>query len=99
VHHLNIVDAGELRLIDWEYAGIGEPMFDLASVCVYQRYDERRRHQLLSAYPGGSEAAAYQRLEMACWLFEYVRELWLAVRELTGDTTPGDGRPSPIGRP
>ena len=43
VHHLNVVGGDELRLIDWEYAGAGEPLFDLASVCVYHGYDRTRR--------------------------------------------------------
>lgn len=86
VHHLNIVEgpgADALRLIDWEYAGVGEPMFDLASACVYHRHDRACRQRLLAAYlEGGVEPAAWHRLELACWLFEYVRELWTAVREL-----------------
>ncbi|AMN45987.1 hypothetical protein ACG33_02440 [Steroidobacter denitrificans] len=85
VHHLNIVEVpggDTLRLIDWEYAGIGEPMFDLAAACVYHRHDRARRQRLLAAYLDGVEPAAWHRLELACWLFEYVRELWTAVREL-----------------
>jgi thiamine kinase len=80
VHHLNVVDGASLRLIDWEYAGVGEPLFDLASVCVYHRYRRSQREQLLSAYAAPSEAVSWQRLELACWLFDYVRDLWLAVR-------------------
>jgi len=76
VHHLNIVGGASVRLIDWEYAGVGEPLFDLASVCVYHRYSKAERERLLSTYGAGSP----QRLELACWLFDYIRELWLAVR-------------------
>lgn len=82
VHSLNIVDDGELRLIDWEYAGLGERFFDLASICVYHRYDRQQRELLLGAYVGQSRVGPQQRLELACWLFDYVRELWTAVREL-----------------
>ena len=79
VHHLNVVDDGRsLRLIDWEYAGTGEPLFDLASVCVYHSYASPTRRELLSAYGRGSP----ERLELACWLFEYIRDLWFAVREV-----------------
>ncbi|MGH8174669.1 MAG: phosphotransferase [Steroidobacter sp.] len=81
VHHLNVVDGGELRLIDWEYAGTGEPLFDLASVCVYHRYDRAQRELLLSEYSRGAPASA-TRLELALWLFEYIRDLWTAVRSL-----------------
>jgi thiamine kinase len=80
VHHLNIVDGDSLRLIDWEYAGVGEPLFDLASVCVYHRYRRSQRERLLAAYAAPSETVSWQRLELACWLFDYIRDLWLAVR-------------------
>lgn len=80
VHHLNIVDGDELRLIDWEYAGLGEPLFDLASVCVYHRYARAERATLLAAYTGGRGDSIDERLDAALWLFEYIRDLWLAVR-------------------
>lgn len=81
VHCLNIVDAGGVRLIDWEYAGIGTPLFDLASVCVSHRYDESQRNQLLSAYARPDIACA-EWLDQACELFAYVSELWTQVRGL-----------------
>ena len=82
VHHLNVVDDGELRLIDWEYAGVGERLFDLASACVYHAYSARQREQLVYAYLSGRDASIEQRLTLACWLFEYVRDLWMAVRAI-----------------
>lgn len=81
VHHLNITDDGKLRLIDWEYSGVGQRLFDLASVCVYHKYDKLQREQLLSAYTSLTELTTWHRLELACWLFDYVRDLWLAVKE------------------
>jgi thiamine kinase len=83
VHHLNVVDGTGLRLIDWEYAGVGEPLFDLAALCVYHRYRRPQRERLLSAYAAPSEAVSRQRLELACWLFDYIRDLWLAVNAVT----------------
>jgi thiamine kinase len=80
VHHLNIVGSDPVRLIDWEYAGVGERLFDLASVCVYHRYRKAQRERLLSAYAAAPDAVNWQRLELACWLFDYIRDLWLAVR-------------------
>lgn len=80
VHHLNVVGSDPIRLIDWEYAGIGEPLFDLASLCVYHRYRKPQRERLLTAYAAPSAAISWQRLELACWLFDYIRDLWMAVR-------------------
>lgn len=84
VHHLNVTDDGKLRLIDWEYAGVGQRLFDLASACVYHNYDKLQREQLLSAYTSLTELTTWHRLELACWLFDYVRDLWMAVRESGG---------------
>lgn len=85
VHALNVVEAreGGLRLIDWEYAGLGEPMFDLASICVYHDYDEGQRARLLCAYEPAMGEMSARRLESACWLFAYIRDLWMAVRRVT----------------
>jgi len=80
VHYLNVVGSDPIRLIDWEYAGVGEPLFDLASLCVYHRYRKPQRERLLTAYGAQSAAITWQRLELACWLFDYIRDLWLAVR-------------------
>lgn len=81
VHHLNVIDGVRLHLIDWEYAGIGEPFFDLASVCVYHEYSLEERAQLLRATLGEPPAPAHiERLAKCCWLFEYVRDLWTEVR-------------------
>jgi thiamine kinase len=84
VHHLNITDDGTLRLIDWEYAGVGQRLFDLASVCVYHNFDKLQREQLLASYTSLTELTTWHRLELACWLFDYVRDLWTAVRESGG---------------
>jgi thiamine kinase len=80
VHHLNVVRSDALRFIDWEYAGIGEAYFDLASVCVYHDYSLQQRSLLLNAYSGSTSAAQLERLAKCCWLFEYVRDLWTEVR-------------------
>jgi thiamine kinase-like enzyme len=69
-HHLNIVDDGEVRLIDWEYAGVGERLFDLASACVYHGYDQAQRASLLGAYLTAHDGTIERRLDLACWLFE-----------------------------
>jgi thiamine kinase-like enzyme len=84
VHHLNVVRYESVRFIDWEYAGVGEPYFDLASVCVYHDYSLQQRSLLLNAYAGSASAAQLERLAKCCWLFEYVRDLWTEVRGAIG---------------
>ncbi len=82
VHHLNVIDDGRLWLVDWEYAGIGDPYFDLASVCCYHAFSDDSRRALLRAYLGQDETGALERLHRMCWVFNYIRDLWFAVREM-----------------
>lgn len=83
VHHLNVIDThGRLRLVDWEYAGIGDRYFDLAAVCCYHAFSDASRRELLTAYLGHHSTAAFDRLQRMCWVFNYIRDLWFAVREM-----------------
>jgi thiamine kinase len=83
VHHLNLLsDDQRLWLLDWEYAGIGDPFFDLAAVSCYHGYDAALREQLLLAYCGQLTIVDSERLQRMCWLFDYIKELWLRVRQL-----------------
>jgi thiamine kinase len=79
-HHLNVIDTGRLWLLDWEYAGLGSPWFDLASVACNHDYSEVERRQLLRHYLGSEDPDALRRLDLACRLFDHIRKLWLAVR-------------------
>jgi len=87
LYHLNVVDSADraLCLLDWEYAGLGDPYFDLAAVCCYHSYDEPLQRQLLREYAqdladGGSGDRSHARLQAMGELFDYIGILWLEVR-------------------
>lgn len=85
LHHFNIIDNGErLWIVDWEYAGVGDVYFDLASMCCWHRHDAELRRLLLEEYFGEAGEQALLRLEQACRLFDYIKELWFAVRAMQG---------------
>lgn len=47
----NFLFAGdEIRLIDWEYAGMQDPHVDIAMFCIYAMYDRAHIEQLIDAY-------------------------------------------------
>ena len=52
-----IRDGGRLWIVDWEYAGMGDPAFDLANFAVSNGLDEAGDGALLAAYGGGDVAA------------------------------------------
>lgn len=40
----------EIRLIDWEYAGMQDPHVDVAMFCIYSLYNKRQVDKLISTY-------------------------------------------------
>ena len=46
-------EIGELRLLDWEYGGMGDIFFDLGNFCHHHRLTEDQERLLLHEYFGG----------------------------------------------
>lgn len=57
----------EIRLIDWEYAGMQDPHVDVAMFCIYALYNKYQVDQLISAYfPEGCNDAI--RIKIYCYI-------------------------------
>ena len=88
LHRHNVV-VGEhgLILLDWEYAHVSEPLWDLAGWICNNDLNEDSRQLLLARYldrgPTSPEAARLKRL---VWLYDYVCFLWC---ELYSKLRPG----------
>ena len=41
---------GDIRLIDWEYAGMQDPHVDIAMFCIYSLYNKRQIDRLINIY-------------------------------------------------
>lgn len=69
--------AEELLLIDWEYAGVGDPYFDLAVVVRHHELGEELAGYFLEAYLQRSPAAGERRhLSRQCAFYGCLLELW-----------------------
>ncbi len=76
LHHLNVVDTGaRLWLVDWEYGGVGDPLFDVAGFLAFHELGAAETDLLLDAYGAGSTVDR-EVLEEARWAFDYVQWLW-----------------------
>jgi len=49
---IRVADDGRLMIVDWEYSGIGDPLFDLGNLSINNDFDERTNDRLLAAYYG-----------------------------------------------
>jgi aminoglycoside phosphotransferase (APT) family kinase protein len=65
--------AGRLVLLDWEYAGAGDPAMDLAAYAAYHDLDDLARERLLAAY---GPAVTRAELDRACEVFDCLQALW-----------------------
>jgi thiamine kinase-like enzyme len=78
LHALNVIEQGEgLILLDWEYAHVGDPLWDLAGWSANNDLAAEPQWLLLTEYGGRSPASAdWQRLRLNVWLYDYVCLLW-----------------------
>ena len=95
LHHSNILETdGRLYLIDWEYAAVGDPLFDLACVLAYYPQAEAHARKLLDASGLGSQASL-SMLEHASWLYRLLSSLWESARRLAASASAGIRLPTP----
>jgi thiamine kinase-like enzyme len=92
LHHLNLIEApAGIVAVDWEYAGRGAPVMDVAGYAAYHDLDAAATSALLTGYDGPGQAGWSVALADARWLFEAVWLAWLELkRELDGGETDAD---------
>ena len=70
-------DAGQLMLIDWEYAAVGDPYFDLAIVVQHHGLEESRAGGLLASYLERPATESEQNhLSQQCRFYQQLLALW-----------------------
>ena len=59
--------SGDIRLIDWEYAGMQDPHVDVAMFCIYALYDRKQVDNLINIY--FDNACSHRiRLKIYCYI-------------------------------
>jgi thiamine kinase-like enzyme len=66
--------SGRVMIVDWEYAGMGDPWFDLGNLAVNNEFDEAVDERLLRAYQGGEPSPAQRARLKLMRLMSDVRE-------------------------
>lgn len=80
----NFLDDGTVRLIDWEYAGMGDIMFDLACVC--SAYSLPQKETFLAYYFGHYDADTLHSLEQMSYVVTFWNAMWAVLQ--THDPKP-----------
>jgi thiamine kinase-like enzyme len=82
----NLIDDGRsLWLVDWEYAGIGHPLFDLANLSANAALDDGQELRLLTAYRGPIEPRDLDELRIFRAVSMLREALWATIQSVASD--------------
>jgi aminoglycoside phosphotransferase (APT) family kinase protein len=78
LHALNLILAGESSvLIDWEYAHVSDPLWDLAGWSANNDCGAGNQRDLLADYLGSAPSSStWARFRLLAWLYDYIALLW-----------------------
>jgi thiamine kinase-like enzyme len=73
----NFIDDGRrIRIIDWEYAGMGDPFFDLGNFSINHELTRAEDAILLEAYEGAVRPARLARLTLMRVVSDFREAMW-----------------------
>ena len=72
----NFLFDGGLRIVDWEYAGMADPFFDLANAAVNNAFPESSERRLLELYLGSIDDDALATFELMKVVSELREAMW-----------------------
>jgi thiamine kinase-like enzyme len=73
----NFIDDGaRIRIIDWEYAGMGDPFFDLGNFSINHELTEEHDRILLEAYDGEVRDTRLARLTLMRVVSDFREAMW-----------------------
>jgi thiamine kinase-like enzyme len=82
----NFLRAGDMRLIDWEYAGMGDRWFDLGNFAANSELDDEQDGQLLEAYFGESpDERARATLKLFRFMSDFREGMWGTVQSVLSE--------------
>jgi thiamine kinase-like enzyme len=86
----NFIDDGAtIRIVDWEYAGMGDRFFDFGNFAVNHQLSEDDERALLAAYFGRMTPSQHARLRLMRLMSDYREAMWgvvqIAISELDFD--------------
>jgi thiamine kinase-like enzyme len=69
-------ETGRIRILDWEYAGMGDAFFDLANFSAHHELTDAQIRFLLKAYLGKDSEAAFARLKLMQAMSDFREAMW-----------------------
>jgi thiamine kinase-like enzyme len=80
-----LADDQRVWLVDWEYAGMGHPLFDLAGVAANCAFSESQEVALLAAYRGSADERDLRDLRRLRVMSLLREALWAVIQAVASD--------------
>ena len=74
-------EGGRVWLLDFEYAGMNDPCFDLGNLSVNCGFDVAAEESLLTLYFGGVTRSRWARLQLMKMMSEFREGMWAVVQQ------------------
>jgi thiamine kinase-like enzyme len=72
----NFLDDGEIRIVDWEYAGMGDRFFDLGNFSANQEFELDQDRVLVAAYFGEERPADVAAVRLMRFMSDFREAMW-----------------------
>jgi len=80
-----LFDGERLRIVDWEYAGMGDRFFDLANFSINHELDEAASEALLMAYVGEVRREDARALALMRFMSDFREAMWGVVQSAVSE--------------
>ena len=80
-----LFDGERLRIVDWEYAGMGDRFFDLANFSINHELDDAARATLLAAYFGELRDDDVEALTLMRFMSDFREAMWGVVQSAVSE--------------
>ncbi|RXJ89025.1 choline kinase [Arcobacter sp. CECT 8983] len=79
-HDLNprniLFHKNSIKFIDWEYAGVNDSFFDLATLCFEYKLNKKEQNILLKSYQKTANKIDIQKLHSYIKIYKHICKLW-----------------------
>jgi len=96
LHAKNIIEGDELYFIDWEYAGLGNPLFDVATIFQHHQLTNEQREIFFQNYFDEINSVDRQDIYFYTQIYDLLLALWLSMLIKSTDLNPDQTQQSLI---
>jgi thiamine kinase-like enzyme len=84
--HANFLHDGDrVRIVDWEYAGMGDRFFDLGNLAVNNEFGSDDEERLIAAYFGELDGRRLAALRLMRVMSDFREAMWGAVQDVVSE--------------